>query len=155
MGIYGTKASLYSDLSLTLEFLVTAMFLTGYYFARKRNFSLHPKFMGTAFVLDIAFLVSYMIKSLVEGRTKFMGPLGVYKFVYLPTVVFHSIISIVVLLLAAFMVYNGIKNFDKKTMTMRTENVLKHRKFGKITLTTWVLSFMSGIAVYLLLYILY
>lgn len=42
-----------------------------------------------------------------------------------------------------------------KTMTMRTENVLKHRKFGKITLTTWVPSFMSGIAVYLLLYVLY
>ncbi len=155
MGIYGTKASLYSDLSLTLEFLVTAMFFTGYYFARKRNFSLHPKFMATAFMLDIAFLVSYMIKSLAEGRTEFAGPALIYKLVYLPTVIFHSIISIVVLLLAAFMVYNGIRNFDREKLSMKPENVLKHRKFGRITLTTWVLSFMSGLAVYLLLYVLY
>lgn len=155
MSIYGTKASLYSDLSLTLEFLVTAMFFTGYYFARKRNFSFHPKFMATAFMLDVAFLVSYMIKSLAEGRTEFAGPVLVYKFVYLPTVVFHSLISIVVLLLAAFMVYNGIKNFDREKLIMKAENVHRHRRFGRITLITWVFSFISGIAVYLLLYVLY
>ncbi len=155
MGIFGTKASAYSDLSLTLEFIVTALFFTGYYFARKRNFYLHPKFMGSAFTFDIAFLVSYMVKSLVEGRTEFAGPETVYRLVYLPTVVFHSIISIVVLLLAGFMVYNGIRNFDREKLRMKQENVAKHRKFGKITLITWILSFISGIAVYLLLYVLY
>ncbi len=155
MGIYGTRASLYSDISLTLEVLVTVMFFTGYYFARKRNFNLHPKFMISAFLLDVAFLVSYMIKSLIEGRTEFKGPVTVYKFIYIPTVVFHSLISIVVLALACFMIYNGLKNFDRREKKMKDENIKKHRKIGKITLFTWVLSFLSGIAVYLLLYVIY
>ncbi len=155
MGVYGTKASLYSDISLTLEILVTIMFLSGYYFARKRNFNLHPKFMVSAFLLDVAFLVSYMIKSLIEGRTEFTGPQNIYKLVYLPTVIFHSLISIVVLALAGFMVYNGLSNFDRKEKKMKEENIKKHRKIGKITLFTWILSFLSGVAVYLLLYVIY
>ncbi len=155
MGIYGTRASIYSDISLTLEFLVTAVFFAGYYFAKKRNFKLHPKFMATAFGLDVAFLVSYMVKSLVEGRTEFAGPQQVYKFVYLPVVVFHSLISIVVLVMAAFMVYNGIKNFDRRNFTMNPANVSKHRKMGKVTLITWIFSFVSGLAVYILLYVVY
>ncbi len=155
MGIYGTKASLYSDISLTLEVFVTITFFTGYYFARKRNFNLHPKFMMSAFLLDVAFLVSYMIKSLIEGKTEFTGPASIYKFVYLPTVIFHSLISVVVLALAAFMVINGLRNFDWKAKKMREENIKKHRKIGKITLFTWILSFLSGVAVYLLLYVLY
>ncbi len=155
MGIYSTEASVYSDISFTLEFLVSFLFFTGYYFAKKRNFRLHPKFMATAFGLDIAFLVSYMVKSLVEGRTDFAGPEKVYKFVYLPVVAFHSLISIVVLLLAAFMVYNGLKNFDRDKLAMEPANRGRHRKYGKITLVTWLFSFVSGILVYLLLYVMY
>ncbi len=155
MGFLGTKASNFSDVSLLLEFLVTAAFLLGYYFAKEKKISAHYRTMVSAFALDVSFMVSYMIKSLVEGRTEFTGPEFVKKFVYLPTVIFHSIISIVVLVLAAYMVYHGFKNTVKGNGRRMVSERDKHKRIGKITIVTWILSFASGIAVYLLLYVLY
>ena len=154
MGIFGTRAGYFSDLSLILEFLVTFAFFFGYYFARKRRISMHYRTMLSAFILDVSFMVSYMIKSLIEGRTEFLGPEFVKIYVYLPTVIFHSIISLVVLFLAAYMIYHGFKNTEKiNGRKMIEKEKERHRKIGKITLVTWFLSFLSGLAVYYLLYV--
>jgi len=155
MGIFGTRASYFSDLSLILEFLVTSAFLLGFYFARRKNIRLHYKTMVSAFALDVSFMVSYMIKSLVEGRTEFTGSEFVRLYVYLPTVIFHSIISLVVLLLAAYMIYHGFKNTAKSNgrKMVGEEEKRRHHKIGKITIVTWMLSFLSGLAVYYLLYV--
>ncbi|WP_290900556.1 DUF420 domain-containing protein [Ferroglobus sp.] len=154
MGIFGTRAGYFSDLSLILEFLVTFAFFSGYYFARKRRISMHYRTMLSAFILDVSFMVSYMIKSLIEGRTEFLGPEFVKIYVYLPTVIFHSIISLVVLFLAAYMIYHGFKNTEKiNGRKMIEKEKERHHKIGKITLVTWFLSFLSGLAVYYLLYV--
>ncbi|ADC64829.1 protein of unknown function DUF420 [Ferroglobus placidus DSM 10642] len=154
MGIFGTRASFFSDLSLILEFFVTFAFLSGYYFARKRKISPHYKTMLSAFILDVSFMVSYMVKSLVEGRTEFTGSEFVKIYVYLPTVIFHSIISIVVLILAAYTIYHGFRSTEKTNgRKMIEKEKKKHHKVGKLTILTWILSFASGLAVYYLLYV--
>jgi len=153
MGFLGTYASNFSDFSLILEILVTIAFLSGYRFARRRIISKHYKTMITAFILDVSFMVSYMIKSLIEGRTKFGGPENLKLYIYYPLVVFHSIISIVVLALAAYMIYHGFKNTrpinGRKMLTEKG----KHHKMGEITIIVWMLSFLSGIAIYFMLYV--
>ncbi len=155
MGIFGTRAGYFSDVSLILEFFVTAAFFLGFYFARSRKITYHYKTMLSAFLLDVSFMVSYMVKSLIEGRTEFTGEEFVKVYVYLPTVVFHSVISLVVLFLAAYMIYHGFKNTSKVNGRKMLEEREKrrHHKIGKITILTWILSFASGLAVYYLLYV--
>jgi putative membrane protein len=143
MGLFGTKASLFSDISLILEFLVTAFFIVGIRYAGKVKRK-HCMLMATAFTLDVSFMVSYMIKSLIEGRTEFVGPETIKLYVYLPTVIIHSIISLLVLFMAAYMVFSGFRGWTER-----------HRKLGMLTFYTWLISFASGIAVYLLLYVLF
>ncbi|MCS4541237.1 MAG: DUF420 domain-containing protein, partial [Euryarchaeota archaeon] len=102
MGFLGTKAGFYSDLSMVLEICTTIAFTIGVLYARKHKSIFHHRIMLSALALDIGFLVSYMVKSLIEGRTEFPKltfPIA-YKYVYLPIVIFHSIISIIVLALA-------------------------------------------------------
>lgn len=154
-GILGTRAGLLSDVSLSLEFIITGTFLMGFYFARRRRINFHYKAMSVAFALDVSFMVSYMVKSLVEGRTAFQGPDEVYRYIYLPVVVFHSLISLVVLGLAGYMIYNGYKNtrFESETRKMLPPNIKKHRRIGKTTILAWISSFFSGISVYFLLYV--
>ncbi len=153
MGFLGTRAGNFSDVSLILEFLVTSAFLLGFYFARKRNISAHYKTMVSALILDSSFMVSYMVKSLVEGRTEFIGPESVRMYIYLPTVIFHSIISTVVLAMALYMVYHGFRNTTKTNGRRMTGNKERHHKLGKATIIMWILSFASGLAIYYLLYV--
>ncbi|WP_456368515.1 DUF420 domain-containing protein [Geoglobus sp.] len=153
MGFFGTRAGTFSDVSLVLEFLVTFAFLLGYYFARKKDISSHYRTMVSAFALDTSFMVSYMVKSLVEGRTEFVGPAVIKTYVYLPTVIFHSIISIVVLVMAGYMVYHGFRNTEKTNGRRMLRGVQKHHRLGRLTIITWLLSFASGLAIYYLLYV--
>ncbi len=153
MGFFGTRAGNFSDISLILEFLVTSAFLLGFYFARKRDISAHYKTMVSALILDSSFMVSYMVKSLIEGRTEFTGPEFVRMYIYLPTVIFHSIISIVVLAMAVYMVYHGFRNTAKADGRKMVREKKKHHRIGKLTIITWLLSFASGLAIYYLLYV--
>ncbi len=153
MGFFGTRASYFSDLSLILEFLVTSAFLLGYYFARKRSINAHYRTMVSALILDTSFMVSYMVKSLIEGRTEFKGPEYIKAYIYLPTVIFHSIISIVVLAMALYMVYHGFRNTTKTNGRRMIRSKERHHRLGKATIITWLLSFASGIAIYYMLYV--
>ncbi len=155
MGFLGTYASNLSDFSLILEILVTIAFLSGYRFAKKKIISKHYKTMITAFILDISFMVSYMVKSLIEGRAKFGGPENLKLYIYYPLVVFHSIISIVVLALVAYMIYHGFKNTKPINGRKMFSEKEKHHKIGRMTIIVWMLSFVSGIAIYFMLYVIF
>jgi len=153
MGFFGTRASYFSDVSLLLEFLVTIAFFLGYYFARKRRISRHYKTMVSALLLYSSFMVSYMVKSLVEGRTEFKGPEAIKTYIYLPTVALHSIISIVVLALAVYMVFHGFRNTEKTNGRKMVKEKDKHHRIGRLTIITWLLSFATGLVIYYMLYV--
>ncbi len=153
MGFFGTRAGNFSDISLVLEFLVTFAFLSGFYFAKRKQISFHYKTMVSALLLDSSFMVSYMVKSLIEGRTEFKGPEMIKMYIYLPTVIFHSIISIVVLALAIYMVYHGFRNTEKTNGRKMFKEKKRHHRLGKLTIITWMFSFATGLAIYYLLYV--
>ena len=158
MGFYGTSAGVFSDLSLSFEVVVTILFLSGVWYGRRHLSLLHFKLMTLGFLFDFAFMVSYMVKKTLEGSTRFMGPEDVYATVYLPVVVFHSLISVAVLILAGYMVWFGYRysNVLKERRAFESgERYKRHRKLGYATVAAWMLSFMSGVSVYALLYVMY
>jgi putative membrane protein len=158
MGLFGTSATLYSDLSLVLEAIILGGFFVGFSYARKKLSNEHYKVMTSAFVLNLIFVGSYMVRGLLkEGSPQFMGPEFIKDFVYLPTVIVHGIASLLAFLIAGFTVYYGYSHTVQKRRRVfpKSSNRSVHRILGILTISTWTLSFVTGVFVYILLYVLY
>lgn len=158
MGLFGTSASLFSDIGLVLETVILASFLIGARYARRHLSNQHYKIMTAGFVLNVVFVGSYMIRSLLkETSARFSGPETIKTLVYLPTVIVHGIASLMAFALAGYTVYYGYSHTVQKKRRVFTDPGFRtrHRLLGILTLSTWALSFVTGALVYLLLYVFY
>ncbi len=157
MGLFGTAAGTFSDLSLTLEVFILFIFFAGVLHSRRHLANKHYKLMTAGFTFNLLFVASYMAKSILEGGTKFPGPEEVYTSVYLPVVIVHGFASIIAFALAGYTVYFGYtRTVQKRKRAFKgRESYLTHRKLGYATLAAWSTALATGVAVYLLLYVLY
>lgn len=159
MGFLGTSASNFSDVSLLLEVLIVLVFIFGAKYARRALSNQHHSIMLWGFLANAAFVGSYMIySSLIKtGGAKFLGPQTVKSFVYLPLVIVHGFGSIIAFVLAGYTVYYGIKHsiIKERRVFGSKEERARHKKLGTATIYSWSAALVSGIAVYLLLYVIY
>lgn len=158
MGFFGTGASFFADFSLIFQAVILGAFIVGWRRVLEKRIAEHQKIMTTAFVLNVVFVGSYMIKSLLsEGSTGFIGPDSVKDFIYLPTVIVHGIASLLAFTLAGLTVYYGYTRsvVKKRRIFPKPLQRTTHRIIGILTIGTWTLSFLTGISVYILLYVLY
>lgn len=127
------------------------LFTIGYFYEKRGG--KHCIIMGAAVTTNIIFVVSYMVSRLLREEVPFPPPqfASLYQSVVIP----HGILSVLVLVLAisqAFLAYqwrrkkNDIIALGKRRST--------HRKLGLSTLVLWYISFLSGIIVYAILYVL-
>lgn len=157
MGLFGTSASLFADISLLLEAVILAGFFIGWSYGKKKRSKEHQSLMTGAFALNVAFVGAYMIRSLLgEGGAAFQGPDFVKDFIYLPTVIVHGIASLLAFLLAAITLFYGYtRSVMKKRRVFPSQSLqTRHKILGVLTISTWSLSFTTGIFVYALLYLL-
>ncbi len=158
MGVFGTSASLFADISLLIEAAILASFIVGWRYAIRKQTNDHYRIMTGAFLLNVAFVGGYMIRSLLsEGSTGFSGPGFIKDFVYLPTVIVHGIASLAAFALAGLTVYYGYSRSVQKKRRVFSKPMQRttHRLMGLLTISTWTLSFLTGVLVYILLYVLY
>jgi putative membrane protein len=103
----------------------------------------HKKTMSLAAVFAIIFFVIYASRTIFIGNTSFGGPdeIKVYYTVFL---LFHITLATVG---AGFGITSLILGFKNK--------LALHRKLGPITSVIWFSSAVTGVAVYLLLYVFY
>jgi len=150
-GIFGTRASLYSDVGLVLEIVTTLLFTIGYFYEKRRG--KHCIIMGGAVTTNTVFVMSYMVSRLL--REEAPSPPSQFATLYRSVVIPHGVLSVLVLILAisqAFLAYQWRKK--KNDMVALGERRPTHRKLGIITLILWYVSFLSGIIVYTILYVL-
>lgn len=96
---------------------------------------------GAAFAL--AFFIIYMSRTIFVGNTSFGGPEDM-KLFYTIFLIFHI-----------FLATTGAV-FGLVTLTLAFKrNIKKHRKIGPVTSVIWFFTAITGVAVYLLLYVLY
>lgn len=101
----------------------------------------HKKTMIAAAVSALLFFIIYASRTIFAGNTSFGGP-DELKIYYTLFLVFH-------IMLATTGAVFGII-----TLTLAFKrNIKKHEKIGPITSVIWFLTAITGIAVYLLLYI--
>ncbi len=128
----------------TFFIVLSAIFVAiGWNLIRKKKIEAHKKMMLAAAVSAILFLIIYVSRSIFVGNTAFGGPdnLKIYYTVFL---IFHICLATTGAILGVVTIRAGLKN-----------NLVIHRKIGPITSVIWFFTAITGVAVYLLLYVFY
>ena len=123
-----------------LNSITTMLLVIAYLFIRRKKIELHKKTMLAAFGTSALFLVTYVIYHWFKsGPTLYTGE---WSSLYLFILFTHIVLAVVILPLAMVTLYRGW-----------TMNVRKHRKIAKFTLPLWLYVSVTGILVYVMLYL--
>ncbi|MFW9928479.1 MAG: DUF420 domain-containing protein [Candidatus Thorarchaeota archaeon] len=161
LGFFGTTASSISDIAL-LCVLSSAVFGTiAYYFLhyKKRPF-MHMVFMVIGVLLLWLFLLLYLLNYYLNGVKTFGGP-SELKLIYYPFLIIHIIGSMIMGILTAYQMVSGLRRFKPKEekewakFKFEIEYKKRHRSWGKKAVILWWFSAISGLIVYIFLYVLY
>lgn len=126
-----------------LNALATLLLITGWLAIRRGKVKAHRSAMTAAFVTSCVFLVSYLARWAIEGTHRFAGPESVRP-VYLAILGTHVPLAAAVPVLALRMFFLAWKGrFDA------------HRRLGRITLPIWLYVSVTGVVIYLMLYVLF
>ncbi|MFC4359346.1 DUF420 domain-containing protein [Halobium salinum] len=109
----------------------------------------HRTLMLASFGLFAVFLVCYLYKVALTGTAAFPGPEAVYRFVYLPVLGVHILLAVVCIPLLYYVALLGL---TRPVAAIRASN---HRRVGRVAAALWLVSFVLGEVVYLLLYVVY
>lgn len=128
----------------TIFIILSAILVAiGWNLIRQRKIEAHQKTMIAAAVFAVLFLIIYLSRTVLIGNTAFGGPdeLKTYYTVFL---IFHIILATTGAVLGVITINAGLKN-----------NLVRHRKIGPVASVIWFFTAITGVAVYLLLYVFY
>ncbi|WP_019635232.1 DUF420 domain-containing protein [Paenibacillus fonticola] len=103
----------------------------------------HKKTMIAAAIAAIIFFIIYTSRTAFIGNTAWGGPVGLKPY-YQTFLIFHIVLATVAAVFGITTLTLGFK-----------EKYAKHRKWGKVTSIIWFFTAITGVAVYVLLYVLY
>lgn len=119
------------------------LLLAGYLCIRGRKVLAHKICMGSALVVSVAFLASYLTYHFQVGSVRFGGQ-GVIRAVYFTILISHTVLASVIVPLALITVYRALTaRFDR------------HVRIARWTLPLWLYVSVTGVIVYWMLYHLY
>lgn len=127
----------------TLNSVCTVLLLAGWWFIRHERKAQHIFCMVAALCVSVVFLVTYVThKILVQGvHTKFGGE-GVWVPIYYVVLISHLILAMVIVPLVLITVVPALRaRYDR------------HRKWARWTLPLWLYVSVTGVLVYLMLYV--
>ncbi len=123
-----------------LNALSTVLLLTGYYFIRRGNREAHRACMGSAFLVSIVFLVSYLVHHALAGIVYYQGQ-GFSRILYFIVLWTHTPLAALVPVLAIITILRA-----------RRGDFVNHKKIARITLPIWLYVSVTGVLVYFMLY---
>ncbi|MFF3100663.1 DUF420 domain-containing protein [Viridibacillus arvi] len=130
-------------ISTTFIALSAILVAIGWALIKQRKIEAHKKTMIAAAISAILFFIIYVSRTVFIGNTAFGGPdnLKIYYTIFL---VFHICLATTGAVFGIVTLLAGFKN-----------NLVRHRKIGPITSVIWFFTAITGVAVYILLYVLY
>lgn len=131
--------------TISTAFIVISAVLVaiGWGLIYKRKVEAHKKVMFAAGVSALIFFIIYASRTVFIGNTAFGGPdelKGYYTFF----LVFHIILATSGAVFGLTSLFSGFKN-----------NMKLHRRIGPITSIVWFFVAITGVMVYMLLYVIY
>ncbi len=115
----------------------------GWGLVKQRKIEAHKKTMIAAAISALIFFIIYASRTIFIGNTAFGGPDNI-KIYYTIFLIFHIVLATTGAVFGIVTIVLGLKN-----------NITKHRKIGPITSVIWFFVAITGVAVYLLLYVFY
>jgi putative membrane protein len=115
----------------------------GWIFIKQRKIEAHKKTMFLAAIFALLFFLIYVSRTVFIGNTAFGGPDDI-KIYYTLFLVFHIFLATTGAVFGIVTLLTGYKN-----------KLAKHRKLGPVTSVIWFFTAITGVAVYLLLYVFY
>jgi putative membrane protein len=110
---------------------------------KQKKIEAHKKTMFLAAVFALIFFIIYETRTIFIGNTSFGGPANI-KIYYTLFLIFHITLATSGAVLGLISLISGYKN-----------KLSFHRKLGPITCIVWFFTAITGVAVYLLLYVFY
>ena len=128
-------------LNAALNGIATVLLLSGWFAIRSGNKKAHIACMISALLVSAAFLTSYLVYHYSVGSVKFAHG-GALRAVYLVILVPHIILAAVnVPMILLTVIPAARQRFDK------------HRRIARWTLPVWLYVSVTGVLVYLMLYV--
>ncbi|HLR15379.1 MAG TPA: DUF420 domain-containing protein [Bacillota bacterium] len=128
----------------TFFIIISAIFVViGWVLIVQKKKRAHKKAMILAAYSALLFFITYASKTIFIGNTSFGGPdhLKKYYFIFL---IFHIILATVSLV------------FGLITLRLaKKRNITRHEKIGPFTSVIWLITAVTGLMVYLFLYIIF
>ena len=119
------------------------LLIVGYLCIWRRKVLAHKVCMGTAFVISILFLISYLTLRYYAGMTRFAGQ-GWIRPVYFTILISHTILAVTIVPMALVTLSRALK-----------ERFERHVRIARWTLPLWLYVSVTGVVVYWMLYQLY
>lgn len=129
-------------LNAALNGVSFVLLVAGYRFIRRGRREAHKRCMLAAFAASLAFLASYLVYHARVGSVPYPGT-GPLRTVYLTILLTHVLLAGVVPFLALVTLRRGLAGrFDK------------HVALARWTLPIWIYVSITGVVIYLMLYVL-
>lgn len=151
-----SNASLLAKLGFVAIALGLILLILGYLSIKTNRRVNHKWFMLSAVFIDAIFLVLYVTRYLSEGNAHFKGSHNLFLYVYAPILIVHVSTAIISIWFVLRQVKSGLQGEE---YTNDSKLILKqphrdaHRKYGLIAVYIWGASFVGGIIVFTLLYL--
>jgi len=117
----------------------SVVLVAGFFAIKNKNVKLHRRFMTSAIVLSVLFLVSYVLYHSSAPSTPY-GGVGSLRTIYFTILISHILLAIVIVPLVLITFVRALsEKFDK------------HRKIARITLPLWLYVTVTGVIVYLMI----
>jgi len=145
----GAVFAVIPHLNAVISTVAIGTIAAGVTFARRGEYERHRTMMVASLGLFAAFLALYLYKVAMQGPADFPGPAAVETYLYLPLLAVHILLAIVCVPLLYYVVLLAA------TRPIREVFGTRHRRVGRVAASLWLVSFVLGNAVYLLLYVVY
>ena len=117
------------------------LLLIGYALIRSGRRDAHQRVMIAAFACSVLFLTSYLIYHAQVGSVRFQG-VGTVRTIYLSILLTHTVLAAAVPFLAAITLVRGLRG-----------RFVRHRAIARVTLPIWLYVSITGVVIFLLLYV--
>lgn len=135
--------TLFPTISTSFIVISAVLVAIGWWLIIKGKREAHKKTMIAAAIAAILFFIVYVSRTLFVGNTSWGGP-DELKTIYQVFLIFHIVLATVAAV------------FGLTTLTLGFKaKYSKHRKLGRVTSIIWFITAITGVMVYVLLYVLY
>ncbi len=130
-------------LNACLNAVSAALLLAGWLLIRRRRIAAHKVCMLAAVLVSAAFLCSYLVYHARVGSVPFPGT-GLIRMFYLGILFTHVVLAAAIVPLVAVTLWRALRG-----------DFPRHRRVARITWPIWMYVSVTGVIIYVMLYVIY